>query len=94
MYFSISISKNNTIYKSLQGLQGHHEHTHNQTENTAEGFVEIGLQRSSGSSGFENSCDCKDASGKSLLKYRLSLIYQYQSIPEKSRHTDPQLEAF
>ena len=32
VYFFISISKNNTIYKSLQGLQGHHEHTRNQTE--------------------------------------------------------------
>ena len=29
VYLFISISKNNTIYKSLQGLQGHHEHTHN-----------------------------------------------------------------
>ena len=28
----ISTSKNNTIYKSLQGLQGHHEHTHIQTK--------------------------------------------------------------
>jgi len=28
-YFSISISNKYTIYKSLQGLQEHHEHTHN-----------------------------------------------------------------
>ena len=38
-YFSISISKKYTIYNSLQGLQGHHEHTHDQTKNTAEDFL-------------------------------------------------------
>ena len=32
VYFSISISNKYRIYKNLQGLQGHHGHTHNQTK--------------------------------------------------------------
>ena len=32
VYFSISISNKYINYKSLQGLQGHHGHTHNQTK--------------------------------------------------------------
>ena len=46
----ISISNKYTIYKSLQGLQGHHGHIHTQKQIASEDFLGKGLQRSSGSS--------------------------------------------
>ena len=50
-YFSISIIKEILNIKNLQGLQGHHEHTHDQTKNTAEDFLINFLPMYSGSSG-------------------------------------------